>query len=96
MKLFQRSLLHTGYFILKDGTIKPAFSADLMKEGMNKYGDQVSSMYGTNEHRLPVICEQIREFKEKYGVIPRELMDSLRTGFDNSKYLYQSKYNFFK
>ena len=34
MKLVQKSLMHTGYFILKDGSIIPGFSNDLVNESM--------------------------------------------------------------
>ena len=96
MRLFQKSLLHTGYFILKDGSIHPAFSMDLIGESLRKFGPgEVTHIYGTNEDRISSICKEIKEYKAKYGVLPRGLMDELRTGFSNSVGLHQSKKCYF-
>ncbi len=94
MKLFQKSLFHTGYFILKDGSVEPAFSRSLIMESYSKFGQSVSHVFGTNDYKLSDMCAQIREYKEKYGVVPRYLMDELRTGFSSSKELRQTKHSF--
>ena len=97
MKLFQSSLLHTGYIILKDGSIEAAFSSNVVKEAMNKFPQgQVEYVFGTNEDKIPELCKQIKEYKAKYNILPRYLMDELRTGFSNSRFLHQSKQNYFK
>lgn len=98
MRLFQKSLLHTGYFILSNGIIEPAFSDNIIEEAMNKNYENYSKVkiFGTNESSIPEICRRIKEYKREYGVLPRYLMDELRTGFNNSPELHQSKQNFFK
>ena len=95
MKLFQKNLLHTGYFILKDGTMRPAFSSGIMQEALNSpYSSKIDKVYGTNSDQISFICQQIKEYKDKYGVVPRYLMDELRTGFRSGYGLRQTSYHF--
>ena len=89
LKLVQRSLLHTGYFILENGDTLPAFTKDLLNEGMHqKFGKKIKKIYGVAD--VSRILPIIKFFKEKYGVIPQNLVAELRTGFHSAGELKQA------
>lgn len=96
MKLVQKSLMHTGYFILKDGSIIPGFSNDLVNESMMiPYSKDVTRIYGVlRADELQYLCEQIKDFKAKHGIIPQDLTAYLRTGFYTNGELKQSHNTF--
>lgn len=89
MKLVQKSLLHTGYFILEDGEIKPSFTNDLVREGMNQpFSKDIRKIYAVVE--LERFVNLIKEFKKEHGIIPQDLVAILRTGFATCGELKQS------
>ena len=91
MRLVQKSLLHTGYFILKNGDIYPAFTADLIAEvNLQPFKKEVFRVYGVRSDLYPLICEQIKEFKKEHGVAPQNLVAIIRTGFTDLNNLKQS------
>ena len=91
MKLVQKSLMHKGYIVLKNGKLIPlwgtedtlAIEADKFLYGDNKsvIRTDVEGIYATNEDILYLILEKIKTYKEKYGIIPQGLTEELRTGF---------------
>ena len=96
MKIVQKSLVHTGYFVLEDGSLIPAFTSDLVGESMmipqRKY---VRKIYGAlNKGELKYLVTQIKEFKEKHGIIPQNLTAYLRTGFFSNGELKQAHNTF--
>ena len=89
MRLVQKSLLHTGYFVLDDGEIYPAFTDDLINEGMQQiFSKHIQRIYGVVD--LKRLIHIIKEFKELYGIIPQNLVEELRTGFPTCGELKQS------
>lgn len=94
MRLIQKSFLHTGYFVLKTGEIRPAFSSDLVEEAMrHPFSKDVKGIYGTfmnDRSQLEYMIKFIKKFKEKYGVIPQNCTEELRTGFFNNGELTQT------
>lgn len=96
MRLVQRNLKHTGYAIFrnKEGTeeILPTFSKDPLREAgflEKKNNRLLVKLYGTSVIMEDVL-EQIKRYKEKYGVIPQDLTEELRTGFSSRGGLQQS------
>ena len=80
MKLFQKSLLHTGYFILKNKKVYPAFTEDLIAEGrMTTFSKGISRIYGVAD--LKDTLKYCYKFKKEYGIFPREGVEVIRTGF---------------
>lgn len=94
MRLTQKSFLHTGYFILDNGEVHPAFTDDLVEEAMrhplSKRIKKIYGVIGTTFTELQPLAQEIKEFKEKYGIIPQDKTEQLRTGFSNSAGLAQS------
>ena len=89
MRLVQKSLAHTGYVVLKDGRLVPCFTSHLVNEAKSKVGEDACEIYGTNVSDIPKILSGISYYKEKYGVLPQNLVAELRTGFNNSRTLHQ-------
>ena len=84
MRLVQRSLLHTGYFILKNGDIHPAFSRDLVEEGLNRsFKHEIKEIQGVlrTAEIDTLIYSYIKPFKKEHGIIPQNYTEELRTGF---------------
>lgn len=83
MRLVLKSMLHTGYFILDDGTFVPAFTTDLVHEGMLKpFKGKIKKIFGANtESDYNYIRTDIKRFKNAYGIVPQNRVDELRTGF---------------
>ena len=92
MRLVQKSLLHTGYFITSDDRIIPAFTADLVNEAMiSSDRGGIKRMYGVlRKDELLYVCQQIRNFRRKHGIIPQNLTEFVRTGFATNGELKQS------
>ena len=96
MRLVQRNLKHTGYAIFKNKEeveeTLPTFSNDPLREAtfLEKKNNRVLiKVYGTSVMMKDVLI-QIKEYKEKYGVIPQDLTEELRTGFRSMGGLQQS------
>lgn len=103
MRLVQKNLKHTGYAILEvqdeDGSytqIEPLFTGDFLleSEGLRKSLEEclkvpvkLLTIYGSN---TILALEKLKEFKEKYGVLPRNYTEEIRTGFQNADGLTQS------
>ena len=96
MRLVQKSLLHTGYFVTQDKKIIPAFTADLVNESMMcSRHKEVRRIYGVlREDEIFYILKLIKEFKRKHGIIPQNLTEYLRTGFATNGELKQSHNKF--
>ena len=98
-RLVQKNIKHTGYAILTDNLgnekILPTFSKDLIWESMELETSsfKLTGIYGARSI-MPTIMELIKEFKEKYGIVPQNHTTELRTGFQNSIDLYQSDKRF--
>ena len=92
MKLVQKSLLHTGYFITDSNKILPSFTQDLVNEAMlSPYKKDIRMMYGVlRQDEISYLCKKIRDFKRKHGIIPQNLTEFLRTGFATNGLLKQS------
>ena len=89
MRLVQKSLLHSGYFVLDDGEIYPAFTDDVINEGMQQtFSEHIRKIYGVID--LKKVLYDIKKFKELYGTIPQNLVEELRTGFSTCGELKQS------
>ena len=96
MRLVQRNLKHTGYAIFKnkEGVEEtlPTFSNDPLREAtfLEKKNNRILiKVYGTSIIMKDVLT-QIKEYKEKYGAIPQDLTEELRTGFRSAGELQQS------
>ena len=92
MRLVQKSLFHTGYFITADNRIIPAFTKDLVEEAMlNPKKKAIKKIYGVlSPKEINYVVEQINLFKQKHGVLPQNLTEFLRTGFATNGELKQS------
>ena len=92
MRLVQKSLLHTGYFITGENQIIPAFTSDLVEEAIiNSQQRNIKKIYSVlSPKELTYVVEQIRTFKKKHGVLPQNLTEFLRTGFATNGELKQS------
>lgn len=93
MRLVQKSLLHTGYFVTQDKKIIPAFTTELVNESMMcPQHKDIRRIYGVlREDEIFYILKLIKEFKRKHGVIPQNLTEFLRTGFASTGELEQTK-----
>ena len=95
MRLVQKSLKHTGYAVFKNSTgtqeTLPTFSNDPLREAtfLEEKGRVLTGIYGTSVIMKKVL-EEIKRHKSKYGIIPQDLTEELRTGFRSSKDLQQS------
>ena len=96
MRLVQKSLLHTGYFITQDENIIPSFTNDLVTEAMmHPKRSSIKSMYGVlRKDEISYLCTQIRNFRRKYGIIPQNLTEFIRTGFATKGNLKQAHNRF--
>ena len=91
MRLVQKSLSHTGYIILKDGSVVPCFTDKLIEEAKNKVPyNKTAGLYGTNTKDVPDILSTIEFYKKKYNVLPQNYVAQLRTGFNTCPRLHQS------
>ena len=89
MRLVQKSLLHTGYFVLDNGEIYPAFTDDIVREGMQQpFSKRIKRIYGVI--KLQRLVYDIKKFKELYGIVPQNIVEELRTGFSTCGELKQS------
>lgn len=89
MRLVQKSLLHTGYIILEDNSIFPAFGPNVLAEAYyTEGGRRVKKVYAVADFNE--LLEKIKEFKEKYGVIPQNFTEELRTGLKDGDGLSQT------
>ena len=94
MRIVQKSLMHTGYIVLKNGSYIPLWSDNLYVEAdsiikerfMGDYA-KVDVILATNTVYIKSILHGIKTYKEKHGVIPQALMDELRTGFSSDTVL---------
>lgn len=102
MRIVQKSLMHTGYIILKNGSYIPLWSDNLyveadkiIKERFRGDYAKIDVILATNAAYTKIMLHDIKAYKEKYGVIPQALMDELRTGFssDSVSGLKQQKTN---
>ena len=106
MRLVQKHLSHTGYAILevreKEGIrelLVPMFTNDLLLESCeleSALHDQgldvtLSKVFAVN---IDGVLQSIKEFKEKYGALPRNFTEYLRTGFINNGELVQSLFRY--
>ena len=96
MRLVQKNLRHTGYAIFrnKDGSeeIIPTFTNDTFTEARlikKQYKKSLVGIYGTRVIMKDVL-EEIKKYKEKYGIIPQDLVEELRTGFISNSSLTQA------
>ena len=96
MRLVHKNIRHTGYIIAEYGSgdvkILPAFSNDLLTEAkFLKIGQkfELRGLYGS-QLLMKEKLEKIKEYFKKYGVIPQDLTEELRTGFENGRGLTQS------
>ena len=92
MRLVQKSLMHTGYYILDDGQVVPSFSDDLVDEAMlSPHRSKIKKMFGTlSLGDVKYLLKEIRRFKNENGIIPQNLTEMLRTGFGSTGELKQS------
>lgn len=92
MRLVQKSLLHTGYFITKDGEMIPSFTDNLLNEAMLRPDSKkICKMYGVlRKDEIRYLCAEIQKFKKEHGIIPQNLVEALRTGFGTNGELKQS------
>ena len=96
MRLFQKNLRHTGYAIYKneDGIEEtiPTFTNDLFTEARFLGKQHKKSLVGVYGARIIMkdVTEEIKKYKEKYGIIPQDLTEELRTGFQSNNFLTQS------
>lgn len=92
MRLVQKSLLHTGYFITDKKEVIPSFTNDLVQEAMlNPKSKHIKKMYGVlSTEEIIWLLKQIKEFKKKHGIVPQNLTEMLRTGFGTNGELKQS------
>ena len=83
MKIVQKSLMHKGYIILKDGSFIPLWTKDLCNEAKdyNLEPSEVLGIFATNEEHLPILLREIKKYKETHGIISQTLTEELRTGF---------------
>ncbi len=109
MRLVQKSLLHKGYIVLKNGELIPLWELESIKSengqilfnGLSTIEEtEVCGIYGTNEKQLPKILEKINSFKKEHAIIPQDLTEELRIGFSynraNSLTKSRSKVTFYK
>lgn len=96
MRLVQKNLKHTGYAVFKnkegEEETLPTFSNDPLREAtfLERKNDRILiKVYGSSVIMKNVLS-QIKEYKEKYGVIPQDLTEELRTGFSSVSGLQQS------
>lgn len=96
MRLVQRSLKHTGYAVFRNNEgmeeVLPTFSNDPLREAtfLEKKNNRVLiKVYGRSVIMKDILA-QIKEYKEKYGIIPQDLTEELRTGFRSMGGLQQS------
>ena len=92
MRLVQKSLLHTGYFITDTNEVIPSFTNDMVEEAMiHSKRKHIKKMYGAlTGKELFFILQQIKEFKREHGIIPQNLVEMIRTGFSSASGLKQS------
>ena len=90
MRLVQKSLMHTGYIVLKDGSVIPLWGDNAYVEAdaiikstfMGDYS-KVDAIVVTNTQYVRSIIKDIKEYKRVHGIIPQKLMEELRTGFSS-------------
>ena len=103
MRLVQKHAFHTGYAILEinEGNKKykevvPTFTKDYLIEAeeieatyrMNGIDATLSQVFAVES--VVSIVRKIQEFKGKYGVVPQNYTEELRTGFSNCDGLLQT------
>ena len=99
-RLVHKNIRHTGYAILEDlrnggEKILPTFTKNLIDESMQLEtpGYTLRGIYGARLF-MPLTLKEIQEFKKKHGIIPQNYTEELRTGFYNSRDLYQTHMKF--
>ena len=96
MRLIHKNLRHTGYIIAEydngDVKILPAFSDYILTESQFLKRDQKFKLKGLYGAQLIMKekLESIQEYFNEHGVIPQDLTEELRTGFENGRGLTQS------
>ena len=92
MRLVQKSLLHTGYFVSQSGDLFPSFTNDLINEAvLHPQKLNIKKMYkALSQEDLQLLCSQIKEYRKVHGIIPQNLTEFLRTGFFTNGGLKQS------
>ena len=102
MRLVQKSLMHTGYIVLKDGSFIPLWGDNALVEADDIIKDRFQGMYSkvdgifvTNTPYVRSLIKKIKDYKELHGVVPQDRMEELRTGFSSDKImgLHQQKTN---
>ena len=102
MRLVQKNLRHTGYAILEvqneDGCsklIEPLFTEDFLLESTELREEleknlgvsvKLLDIYGAN---IDLPLQQLKEFKQNYGALPRNYTEEIRTGFQHGDGLTQ-------
>ena len=102
MRLVQKNLKHTGYAVLtvhkkhEYVEVTPLFTADYLLEGEEirkgleeelKIPVSLTHVYSADGF---VAIKELQDFKQKYGALPRNCVEEIRTGFRSGDGLTQS------
>ena len=102
MRLIQKSLKHVGYAILEvqneessNSQMEPLFTNDVLLESEELRKElekslrtpvKLKAVYVSN---IELPLQQLKEFKQKYGSLPRNYTEEIRTGFQHGDGLTQ-------
>ena len=101
MRLVQKNLKHTGYAVLTVHAerqyieVAPLFTADYLLEGEStrKFLEEELKVPVNLTHVYSVdgftAIKELQEFQQKYGALPRNYVEEIRTGFRNGDGLVQ-------